>query len=139
MPKTKTTASETENTENLEQDPTQDTQQDPTQDTQQDPTQDTVQKAPATQDTEQEGKIRRGDELVEVELFYDGDKYKEPVPVIVNGVKIMVPRGKPVKIKRKYAEALDHSLSQDKKAGLMQARLAAEFTAETKNLGLESE
>lgn len=131
MPKTKTTASETENTENLEQDPTQDTQQDPTQDT--------VQKAPATQDTEQEGKIRRGDELVEVELFYDGDKYKEPVPVIVNGVKIMVPRGKPVKIKRKYAEALDHSLSQDKKAGLMQARLAAEFTAETKNLGLESE
>ena len=131
MPKTKTTASETENTENLEQDPTQDTQQDPTQDT--------VQKAPATQDTEQEGKIRRGDELVEVELFYDGDKYKEPVPVIVNGVKILVPRGKPVKIKRKYAEALDHSLSQDKKAGLMQARLAAEFTAETKNLGLESE
>lgn len=131
MPKTKTTASETENTESLEQDPTQDTQQDPTQDTEQ--------KAPATQDTEQEGKIRRGDELVEVELFYDGDKYKEPVPVIVNGVKIMVPRGKPVKIKRKYAEALDHSLSQDKKAGLMQARLAAEFTAETKNLGLESE
>lgn len=131
MPKTKTTASETENTENLEQDPTQDTQQDPTQDT--------VQKAPATQDAEQEGKIRRGDELVEVELFYDGDKYKEPVPVIVNGVKILVPRGKPVKIKRKYAEALDHSLSQDKKAGLMQARLAAEFTAETKNLGLESE
>lgn len=131
MPKTKTTASETENTESLEQDPTQDTQQDPTQDT--------VQKAPATQDTEQEGKIRRGDELVEVELFYDGDKYKEPVPVIVNGVKILVPRGKPVKIKRKYAEALDHSLSQDKKAGLMQARLAAEFTAETKNLGLESE
>lgn len=123
MPKTKTTASETENTESLEQDPTQDT----------------VQKAPATQDTEQEGKIRRGDELVEVELFYDGDKYKEPVPVIVNGVKILVPRGKPVKIKRKYAEALDHSLSQDKKAGLMQARLAAEFTAETKNLGLESE
>lgn len=123
MPKTKTTASETENTENLEQDPTQDTEQE----------------APATQDTEQEGKIRRGDELVEVELFYDGDKYKEPVPVIVNGVKIMVPRGKPVKIKRKYAEALDHSLSQDKKAGLMQARLAAEFTAETKNLGLESE
>ncbi len=121
MPKTKTTASETENTESLEQDPTQDTQQDP------------------TQDTEQEEKIRRGDELVEVELFYDGDKYKEPVPVIVNGVKIMVPRGKPVKIKRKYAEALDHSLSQDKKAGLMQARLAAEFTAETKNLGLESE
>lgn len=87
MPKTKTTASETENTESLKQDPTQDTQQDPTQDT--------VQKAPATQDTEQEGKIRRGDELVEVELFYDGDKYKEPVPVIVNGVKILVPGESP--------------------------------------------
>lgn len=127
----KTTVNETQNTESLEQAPTQDTQQAPTQDS--------AQKDPATQDTEQEGKIRRGDELVEVELFYDGDKYKEPVPVIVNGVKILVPRGKPVKIKRKYAEVLNHSLSQDKKAGLMQTRLAAEFAQETRNLGLENE
>lgn len=127
----KTTANETQNTESLEQAPTQDTQQAPTQDS--------AQKDPVTQDTEQEGKIRRGDELVNVELFYDGDKYKEPVPVIVNGVKILVPRGKPVKIKRKYAEVLEHSLSQDKKAGLMQTRLAAEFAQETRSLGLESE
>ena len=91
------------------------------------------------QDVAPEQKIRRSDELVNVELFYDGDKYKDPVPVLVNGVKIMVPRGKPVKIKQKYAEALEHSLSQDKKAGQMQTRLSAEFAQETKSLGLETE
>ena len=72
------------------------------------------------------------EELVEVELFYDGDKYKDPVPVGVNGVFIMVPRGKPVKIKRKYAHVLDHSMAQDRKAGKMQMRLAAEFESESK-------
>lgn len=125
----KTTANETQNPENLPQETPQETQQETQQDT--------VQEDPATKDTQPQ--IPRGEELVEVELFYDGDKYKEPVPVIVNGVKILVPRGKPVKIKRKYAEVLEHSLSQDKKAGLMQTRLAAEFAQETRNLGLENE
>ncbi|MDY5510005.1 hypothetical protein [Dysosmobacter sp.] len=135
----KTTANETQNTESLEQAPIQDTQQAPIQDTQQAPAQDTAQKDPATQDAKQVEKVRRGDELVEVELFYDGDKYKDPVPVIVNGIKIEVPRGKSVKIKRKYAEVLEHSMAQDKRAGQMQARMAAEFAQETRDLGLETE
>ena len=72
-----------------------------------------------------------GEELITVELFYDGDKYKDPVPVIVNGVKILVPRGKPVKIKRKYAEVLDHSAKQDKSASLMMDSMVNEFEAES--------
>lgn len=72
-----------------------------------------------------------GDELVTVELFYDGEKYKDPVPVIVNGIKILVPRGKPVKIKRKYAEVLDHSAKQDKSANKMMDNMVDEFEAES--------
>lgn len=81
--------------------------------------------------------VSNGDDLVEVELFYDGEKYKDPVPVIVNGVKIMVPRGKPVRIKRKYAEVLEHSMAQDKKAGMMMDRMAGEFKAESDRLKVE--
>lgn len=73
------------------------------------------------------------DDLVTVELFYDGDKYKEPVPVICNGVKINVPRGKPVQIKRKYAEILQHSADQDRASGFMQDRMSAEFESESKS------
>lgn len=73
-----------------------------------------------------------GDDLVTVELFYDGDKYKAPVPVICNGVKINVPRGKPVKIKRKYAEILQHMADQDRASGFMQDQMSAEFASESK-------
>lgn len=77
-------------------------------------------------------KDRRGEELVEVHLFYDGAAYKEPVPVIVNGVKILVPRGKPVKIKRKYAEVLETSARLDTEAGRRRARYTREFEADSK-------
>lgn len=52
-------------------------------------------------------------ELVEVRLFKDNDKYKDDVFVAVNGVGMMVPRGKDVKIARKYAIALKNSEAQD--------------------------
>ena len=77
------------------------------------------------------------DELVLVDLFSDGEHYKEPVPVIVTGVKIVVPRGEKVLIKRKYAEALDHSIQQDKQTSNMQMRYQREFEAETKRRGMD--
>ncbi|MBE7051953.1 MAG: hypothetical protein E7395_05225 [Ruminococcaceae bacterium] len=52
-------------------------------------------------------------ELVEVRLFKDNDKYKDDVFVAVNGVGMIVPRGKDVKIPRKYAIALKNSEAQD--------------------------
>ena len=52
-------------------------------------------------------------ELVEIELFKDDDRYADDVFVAVNGVGMVVPRGKKVKIPRKYAIALDNSQAQD--------------------------
>lgn len=54
-------------------------------------------------------------EEVEVELFKDNGKYSDDVFVAVNGVGMVVPRGKKVKVKRKYALALENSRAQDNK------------------------
>lgn len=51
-------------------------------------------------------------ELVTVKLFQDGDKYKDDVFVAVNGVGMLVPRGKEVQIPRKFAIALENSQKQ---------------------------
>lgn len=58
---------------------------------------------------ETEEEKARADELVEVRLFKDADKYKGDVIVIVNGEAIQIQRGKRVKIKRKFANALSAS------------------------------
>jgi hypothetical protein len=65
------------------------------------------------------------EELVPYFLFKDGDKYKEDVTVTHNGVKIKIPRGEHVMIKRKYAIILDQSLEQDARAAKMQKEFAA--------------
>ena len=53
------------------------------------------------------------EEYVEVKLFKDNDKYKDDVFVSVNGENCVIKRGERVKIKRKFAEVLDHSEHQD--------------------------
>ena len=63
-------------------------------------------------------------ELVTVKLFKDTDKYKDDVFVAVNGKGMIVPRGKEVKIPRKYAIALKNSEAQDSFAAEFQAELA---------------
>lgn len=55
-------------------------------------------------------------EEVEIELFKDSGKYKDDVFAAVNGVGINVPRGKKIKVKRKYALVIADSLKQDRKA-----------------------
>lgn len=52
-------------------------------------------------------------ELVPVYLFKDNNKYRDDVPVIVNGETILIQRGKHVQIKRKFAQVLDNSQMQD--------------------------
>ena len=59
-------------------------------------------------------------ELVKVKLFKDNDKYKDDVFVAVNGVGMIVPRGKEVEIPRKYAIAIQNSEAQ--------AQFAAEYS-----------
>lgn len=55
----------------------------------------------------------RGEEYVEIKLFKDNDKYKDDVFVAVNGENCVIKRGERVRIKRKFAEVLDHSEHQD--------------------------
>lgn len=72
--------------------------------------------------------IARGDELVEVKLFKDNDKYKEPVFVGVNGETVAIERGVRVKIKRKFAEVLDNSDKQDYETAKLIERKSDEFS-----------
>ena len=58
-------------------------------------------------------------ELVEVRLFRDNNKYKDDVYVSVNGENCVIKRGERVQIKRKFAEVLDHSEHQDYETSLM--------------------
>ena len=61
---------------------------------------------------ETEEEIARANEYVEVRLFKDADKYKHDVLVVVNGESALIQRGKPVKIRRKFADALAASEMQ---------------------------
>ena len=70
-------------------------------------------KSEPTADVQEEKSVDYN-ELVEVELFKDNGKYKDDVLVAVNGVGILIPRGEKVKVKRKYALALENSMKQDK-------------------------
>jgi len=66
-------------------------------------------------------------EEVEVKLFRDNDRYRDPVFVGCNGEAIAIQRGEKVKIKRKFAEILDNSDKQDYETGLLIRRKCAEF------------
>ena len=76
---------------------------------------------------EREAELARGEELVEVKLFKDNDKYKEPVFVGVNGEAIAIERGVRVQIKRKFAEVLDNSDKQDYETAKLIQRKTDEF------------
>lgn len=58
-------------------------------------------------------------ELVEVKLFKDNNKYKDDVYVSVNGDNCLIKRGERVKIKRKFALVLDASDLQDYQTSLL--------------------
>ena len=70
------------------------------------------------------------EEYVEVKLFKDNDRYKDDVFVSVNGENCLIQRGERVKIKRKFAEVLDHSEHQDYETSKL-----IEAAAQTKKLG----
>lgn len=72
------------------------------------------------------------DEEVEIKLFKDNGKYKGDVPVGCNGVLTYIPRGEKVRIKRKYAEILDHSEHQDYETACLIEAKSSEFEQATK-------
>ena len=61
---------------------------------------------------ETEEEIAKENEYVEIRLFKDADKYNADVLVLVNGESALIQRGKRVKIKRKFADALAASEMQ---------------------------
>ena len=73
-------------------------------------------------------------EDVEIQLFKDGGKYKDDVYVAVNGQNCLIQRGKPVKVKRKFAEVLRQSLEQDNETADMIRELESEYEARSKEL-----
>jgi len=54
-----------------------------------------------------------------VNLFYDGDKYKEPMFVGINGMTWLIKRGEPVEVPVEVAEVINQSIMQDGKTAQM--------------------
>ena len=67
-------------------------------------------------------------ELVEVRLFKDNNKYKDDVYVSVNGENCVLKRGEKVLVKRKFAEVLDKSDMQDYETSLLIEKKSGEFS-----------
>ena len=68
------------------------------------------------------------DELVEVKLFKDNNKYKDDVYVSVNDDNCLIKRGERVMVKRKFADLLDKSDMQDYETSLLIEKKSSEFT-----------
>lgn len=66
-------------------------------------------------------------ELVEVKLFKDNNKYKDDVYVSVNGENCVIKRGEKVMVKRKFAEVLDTSDLQDYETSKLIEKKSSEF------------
>ncbi|MBQ8143201.1 MAG: hypothetical protein IJ042_00210 [Butyricicoccus sp.] len=68
----------------------------------------------------------KNEELVEITLFRDGEKYKDDVYVCVNGEGCLIRRGEPVRVRRCIAEVLEHSMRQDARAEAMMGGRSAD-------------
>lgn len=66
-----------------------------------------------------------------VNLFYDGDKYKEPLFVGINGMTWLVKRGELVEVPVEVADVINQSLIQDGKT----AQMIRELAGKEKDLG----
>lgn len=74
-------------------------------------------------------------DMVEVELFQDGGAYKAPVYVSVNGMEILIPRGKKTKIPRPHYEVLVASRKQEIAVSNMLKELEDKTDARMDGLG----
>ena len=75
----------------------------------------------------------RENELVTVELYWDGERYTDDVDLAINGKRILLKRGQPIQIKRCYARVLKQSLKQDRKTKQMITKYAAECEQNAKS------
>lgn len=68
-------------------------------------------------------------------LFKDGGKYKDDVPVIINGKCYQIQRGKSVMVPPAVAEVLDRSQEQDNATADLIDVHTSRFAAETRARG----
>jgi hypothetical protein len=61
-----------------------------------------------------------------IRLFYDGDKYKDPLFVGINGMTWLVQRGVDVEVPEEVYEVLIHQQEQDQKTSSLIAELSKE-------------
>lgn len=73
-------------------------------------------------------------DLVEVTLFQDTDKYSEPLPVIHNGKIWRLERGIPLKVPKDIKEIIDHSEYQNNMTARMIAKKEREWEEASKKL-----
>ena len=79
--------------------------------------------------TTKETKVN-GNTLVEIELFRDNKDYKDDVFVAVNGESCVIARGEKVMVKKKFADVIANSMSQDVKAANLMDNKSDEFFTE---------
>ena len=74
------------------------------------------------------------DEMVEIELFYDGERYKDDVFVQVNGKSVLIKRGEKVKVTKAVAEVIQNSLQQKAQTAELMNKLQRDYQAASKYL-----
>lgn len=72
-----------------------------------------------------------GEEMVTIQLFKDNGKYKDDLYVAVNGERLLIQRGVPVTIKRKFAEVIENSMKQDQQTDDLIQRLESDYVRAT--------
>lgn len=85
-------------------------------------------------ETVMQEKVKDNEELVEIELFYDGDKYKDDVFVQINGKSILIKRGEKVKVPKKYARVIEQSIQQKAAAADTMNRYQRDFIENSKKI-----
>lgn len=77
---------------------------------------------------------KSGEEKVKIKLFYDGNVYKDDVPVRVNGHVFRIKRGVEVEVPAYIAEALENSHVQKVHANEYMNNLQREFEEASKTV-----
>jgi hypothetical protein len=83
------------------------------------------------EETAEEKVTDPGEELVTIQLFKDNDRYRDDLYVAVNGERILIQRGVPVTLKRKFAEVIQHSERQDQRTDALMQRMADDYVRKT--------
>lgn len=72
------------------------------------------------------------EEKVPYEAFYDGDRYKDDISVMVNGKRFLIQRGKTVMVPRYVVHVLENQAKQMKYSAEYSRGLQDEFERNTK-------